>query len=91
MILKNLVAANGAYTDRNGQEKKRWVKVGDLHEHDGRQYITLEATVNLAGLERKEGETRIFCNLFDPEPRGGQPSRPTPRAAAPAPDDDIPF
>lgn len=79
MIKKKLVVANGNYTDKSGEEKTEWVDIGHLHEHNGKEYITLKAHVNLAGLFRKEGENRIFANLFDPKPRKGEF------------DDDIPF
>ena len=65
MIKKRLVVANGNYQDRNGNDKTRWVNIGALHEHDGKHYITLDAHINLAGLERKEGDTRVFVNMFD--------------------------
>lgn len=87
MIKKNLVVANGSYQTANGEEKTRWVTVGALHEHNGKDYITLDAHINLAGLERKEGDTRIFANLFDPKERGAISS---PNADQPF-DDKIPF
>ena len=87
MIKKNLVVANGSYQTANGEEKTRWVTVGALHEHNGKDYITLDAHINLAGLERKEGDTRVFANLFDPKERGAGAG-----ASAGQPfDDKIPF
>ena len=89
MIKKELVVANGEYTNRNNETKTRWVNVGALHEHAGKHYITLDAHINLAGLERKEGDTRIFVNMFDPKKKESQPQ------SAPPSDDgfdsDIPF
>ena len=67
MIIKRLVAANGKYTDKSGKEITRWVNLGALHEHEGRQYITLDRHINLAGLIHKDGEARVFVNLFDPD------------------------
>jgi len=67
MIKKKLVVANGSYP-KDGVEKTRWVSIGALHEHEGKHYITLDRHINLAGLEHKEGDTRVFANLFDPEP-----------------------
>lgn len=87
MIKKNLVVANGSYQTANGEEKTRWVTIGALHEHNGKEYITLDAHINLAGLERKEGDTRIFANFFDPKERGSGSG-----ASAGQPfDDKIPF
>ena len=65
MIKKRLVVANGNYQDRNGNDKTRWVNIGALHEHEGKHYITLDAHINLAGFERREGDTRVFVNMFD--------------------------
>jgi|TARA_R100001594_G_scaffold32690_1_gene60764 hypothetical protein len=66
MIIKDLVARNGSYTNKNGEEKKRYVKVGNLHENDdGGQYITLFSHINLAGIERQEGRDSITVSMFD--------------------------
>jgi len=90
MIKKNLCVANGAYT-KDGQEKTRWVTVGHLHEsQDGKEYITLDRHINLAGLEHKEGETRVFANLFsvqsDRQSSSGGQRTPPARGG-----DDIPY
>jgi hypothetical protein len=102
MIVKNLVVTNGEYTTRDGETKRRYVTIGQLHEHEGRQYITLDAYVSLAGFPRKEGESRVFANLYDPQPRGQEAQSAAPRSEmAPSrggstpsgefQDDDIPF
>ena len=74
MIVKKIVASNGKYVDRNGNEKTRWLTIGALHEHDGKHYVTLDGHINLAALIR-EGDTRVFANLFDPD-EDRKPSRP---------------
>ena len=89
MIKKKLVVANGKYTTKDGSEKTRWVNIGALHEHEGKAYITLDAHITLAGLERKEGDTRVFANLFDPEPY--QPRPQAAQAESGDFDDNIPF
>ena len=89
MIKTNLVVANGSYTDRNGSEKKRWVTIGALHAHDGREYVTLDRHINLAGLDFKEGETRIFASLFDPRPQEARAAAGKP--AQPEFNDDVPW
>jgi hypothetical protein len=102
MIVKNLVVTNGEYTTRDGETKRRYVTIGQLHEHDGRQYITLDAHVNLAGFPRKDGESRVFASLYDPRPSGQYSQNVAPRAekgpsrgsSAPSDDSfysDIPF
>lgn len=97
MILKNIVVTNGEYQTASGETKRRYLTIGQLHEHEGRKYITLDAHINLAGLIRKDGETRVFANFYDVEKRDGAPA---PRAQQPAAqkgkhnddlNDDIPF
>lgn len=83
-ILKNIVVTNGTYTTRDGQEKKRYVTIGHVHEGQHGQYITLDAHVNLAGFERKQGDTRVFANLYDADNKRQQPKDD-------GPSDDIPW
>ena len=90
MIKKKLVVANGKYITKDGSEKTRWVNVGALHEHEGKKYITLDRHINLSGLERKEGETRIFVNFFDPEPMKNNFQKSNDFAPS-QPDEEIPF
>lgn len=71
-ILKDIVVTNGSYKDRSGQEKKRYVKIGQLHNGEHGDYVTLDAHVNLAAFPRKAGDTRVYANLYDPKPRDGQ-------------------
>lgn len=83
MIKKELVVSNGGYTTKDGQEKTRWVKIGAVHEYEGKQYITLDGHIALPALI-KDGDTRVFVNLFDPKSRdGGAPKKDF--------DDDMPF
>ena len=68
MIRYELVATTGSYTNAQGEEKRRYENVGHVHESkDGRLYITLKSTFNPAGLPRKEGEDRVFINMFEPK------------------------
>ena len=69
MIKKKLVVKNGAYTNKNGEEKTNWLVIG--HEHDGEfgTYYTLDAHINLAAIPRKEGDTRVMVNAYDVEPK----------------------
>lgn len=96
MIVKNIVVTNGEYTTRDGETKRRYLTIGQMHEHEGRNYLTLDAHINLAGLIRKEGDTRVFANLYDPRPSGHDGQNVGPRANAgpsqePFEDDDVPF
>lgn len=97
MILKELTVATGKYTDQQGNEKTRWRTIGHLHEGKNGQYITLDSITNLAALPRKEGDDRVYVNMFDPKPREGRATASEPRKAPAAEagggfrDDDIPF
>ena len=104
-ILKNLVVKNGSYLTRDGQEKNRWLTIGQLHSgQNGNDYVTLDAHINLAALPRKDGDTRVMVSLFDPKVAedGGSGRGSGGRAQAQVPkqsgkddglefDDDIPF
>ena len=68
----DLVAVTGSYTDKQGNEKKRYENVGQVHSYEGRRYITLKATFNPAGLPRKEGDDRVFLNMFVPKEKPQQ-------------------
>lgn len=94
MIKKKLVVANGTWEDKQtGKERTKWVNIGALHEHEGKHYITLDRHINLAGLVHREGDDRVFANLFDPEPyQGNGAAKPKPQdEVAEAFDDAIPF
>lgn len=77
-ILKNLVVKNGSYT-KNGEEKHRYLTIGQVHEGTNGSYITLDAHINLAALPRKDGDTRVMVSLYDPRRDDEQPQkRPAP-------------
>lgn len=90
-ILKNLVVKNGSYTTRDGQEKHRYMTIGQLHSGQNGEYVTLDAHINLAALPRKDGDTRVMVSLY--EPRDQHES--TPAKAKPQSDgfkdDDVPW
>lgn len=75
MITKRLVVKNGSY-QKDGEEKSRWLQIGAVHEYEGREYITLDRHVNLAGLPTKDGETRVFVSIFDADEQQGKASAP---------------
>jgi len=83
-ILKKLVVAGRKYQDKSGKEKTVWKTVGHLHQtNDGtRKYITIDPSVNFAAFTPKEGDDRIYVNLFEPEDAERKPE-PAQRSAAP--------
>lgn len=93
-ILKRLVVAASKYQGKDGKEKTRWLTVGHLHNGTKGDYITLNPEINLAAIQRKDGDDRVYVNLFDPEDRqsGGQGgNRQQSRGSVPAGDGDKPF
>lgn len=92
-VINELCVAQRKYKDKNGQEKTVWLKIGEIHEHNGRQYGVIFPHINLAALPRKEGEDRLFFSLFEPKPKEGRETKPTPTQSQAASDfeSDIPF
>lgn len=72
MITKELMVAQEKYTTKDGQEKTKWLKIGEIHEHNGKTYGVIFPWINLAAIGRKEGDSRLFFNMFDPKPKGEQ-------------------
>ena len=69
------------YTDRNGEEKKRYTNIGSLMtREDGSMTIKLEAIpVNFTG----------WISLYEPKERDEKPAPARPAARKPAPADDF--
>ena len=87
----DVVATVGKYTDRNGQEKKRYVNVGAAFENDKGQLSIKIETIPVGP------EWSGWLSLYEPKERSqGQPAAiGSAPAAAPAAggdfSDDIPF
>lgn len=90
-VINELCVAQRKYKDKNGQEKTVWLKIGEIHEHNGRQYGVIFPHINLAALPRKEGEDRLFFSLFEPKPKGEANPTPTQSQSASDFESDIPF
>jgi hypothetical protein len=82
----------GSYTDNQGSEKTRWLKVGAVFENEKGLYMKLEALP--VGVPEWNG----FISFFEPKPRDGQAARRPQQQPAKRPaagfddmDDDIPF
>lgn len=58
------ICSGRRYTDREGQDKTAWTRVGVLIEKDGKQYVKLEAIP----LPNEKGE--VFLTVFEPRERG---------------------
>jgi hypothetical protein len=80
MSKMDLCVMQRTYTDKQGQEKKVWLKVGELNEaSNGREYITIYPHINFAALPRKEGSDQVFVSMF--APKGATPSQSQRQAA----------
>jgi hypothetical protein len=92
-VLKELTVALSKYTDKSGKEKTQWLKIGEIHESkEGKHYGVIYPHINLAALPKKDGDNRVFFNMFDPKPYEGKGTAPSPDAAPSADfNDDIPF
>ncbi len=82
----NLAVKAGFYTDRDGNEKARFERIGELVElDDGRRFITLKPFINLSALPLDD-DGRLIVSVFDGEQAqgGGQAQPPAQRSAPPA-------
>ena len=72
------------YTDRDGNQKAQWQKIGALMQaRQGGTFIMLEAWVNLAALPRREGSSSVLVSCFEPRDQDGAKA-PAARSGAPA-------
>ena len=72
-IKKEISVKTGSYVGNDGKERGRYVTIGHIHDGQHGEYVTLEAHINLAAFPRKEGDSRVIANLYDPKPRDGAP------------------
>lgn len=72
--LYNICASTGKFTDRNGNTKNRYIRVGSVLKGEYAPYIMLDAHFNPAGIPRKDGSTSIILSLFKPLDNGNDNS-----------------
>lgn len=94
--IKDVAVKVGSYTDRSGATKNKWKNVGSLVQFDdGGQGLMLDTTFNPAGVPNPDGRDSILLSFFDIKAEGAAASGGNAggrtRAAAPEPDDSIPF
>ena len=88
--------AAGKYTNKNGEEKTRWISIGVMMENGKGPYLLLEPHINLAAF-KEPGKERIIVSVFDQKEHANRDGegriQPKPRAiSTDAPfDDDVPF
>ena len=62
----DLCVKTGSYTDKQGNEKISWEKVGVLMEgSNGNPFILMKPHFNPAGIAREEGRDNIIISLFE--------------------------
>ncbi len=72
--------ANGKY-NKDGQEKTNWVKIGIIGVgQNGKEYMMLDPTINLAGFQREQGRDMVMVSIFEEQPQNlshnsGQPQQ----------------
>lgn len=87
----DLAVRTGSY-EKNGETKGRYENVGSiLQMDDGGKMILLKRTFNPAGVPFKEGSDQIVVSMFPPKDDDKSAPATTQQAAAPGPNDDIPF
>ena len=56
--------------EKNGETKNSYRTIGSMMEdEDGKKFILLDPTVNLAAFKRDEGRDSVMVSLFDPKPK----------------------
>ena len=71
-MAKRLVARIGTYTDKEGNEKGEYTKIGVILSNDSGEYALIDPTVNLAGVlmkqrslnPQKAGDS-VMCGIYD--------------------------
>lgn len=83
-IQYEVMASTGSYTDKNGQEKKRWVKCGIV--------MTTKSGGLALKLETMPVGSDGWFSLFEPKPKDDFAQAPRKQAASAADmDSDVPF
>jgi len=84
---KDIVAKTGEYTNREGESKSEWTKIGVVLSNQNGEYILLDPSVNLSGVlqkqnmlaaeQKKAGNEKarmgkaVMCSVFDKSGQGG--------------------
>lgn len=86
-VLKKLVVKTGTY-EKDGETKNRYKTIGHVHSGQHGEYITLDASVNLAAFPRKSGDDRVMVSMWDEESKPERAKRGVREAKAAIPPDD---
>jgi len=70
--MKKISIANGNYIGQDGQQKTNWVKIGIIGvSQNGKEYVLLDPTINLAGFPREDGKNMVMCTVYDDAQNNG--------------------
>jgi len=74
--LYDLAVSVGSYTNKIGEEKKRWKNIGSvIQTKDGGKVILIDRTFNPAGVPVEDGRDSIMVSMFEPKDEGGLQQR----------------
>lgn len=76
--LYDLAVSVGTFTNKSGEEKKRWKNIGSVLEtKDGGKVILIDRTFNPAGVPVEPGRDSIMVSMFPPKDNEGQQQAPS--------------
>ncbi|MGO8695978.1 MAG: hypothetical protein ACLQMF_20130 [Rectinemataceae bacterium] len=82
-VIHDICVVTQRYTDRNGEEKLKWQKVGvELETERGGRIILLERWFNPAGIPDPENRGTVMLSMFDPKDSGAGPPQQQRQASA---------
>jgi hypothetical protein len=65
--IKDITVVTGSYTNKNGEEKKRYQNIGSVFEDNGNLKIKLDV------MPLPKGGWDGWANCYDPKPYEGKP------------------
>ena len=68
-VIKEIVCIVGEYTDKDGQTKKRYLRIGSIIE------TKIGTMLKMDNIPLKEGGWDGWAYIKDPKPQEGQPRR----------------
>jgi hypothetical protein len=76
--LYDLVVSTGVYTNKAGDQKKKYLNIGSVFGGEGdSMFLVLQRHINLAGLPFKDGSDSVLVSCFEPrDDRGGKAQTP---------------
>ncbi len=100
-MAKRLVIKTGEYTNRDGEKKGRYVRLGSIIKKDDNEFVLIDPTVNLAGclmlqniMNRQNGKDirdNLMVSIFDDDDAPAKSNSESAPAKDEAFEDDIPF